>query len=130
MKIRVHSLEEGASVYSVSGELDAYTAPDLRDALDEALAEGRSWVIVDLMELRYLDSTGLGILVGTAKKCRQADGDLAVACVRPNLLKIFEISGTKEILNVVDSVEVATQRLRELEASRADASEGDREGAQ
>jgi len=130
LKIRVHSLEEGASVYSVSGELDAYTAPDLRDALDEALAEGRSWVIVDLMELRYLDSTGLGILVGTAKKCRQADGDLAVACVRPNLLKIFEISGTKEILNVVDSVEVATQRLRELEASRADASEGDREGAQ
>lgn len=130
VRIRGKPEDEGASVYSVSGELDAYTAPDLRDALDEALAEGVSWFIVDLTDLAYLDSTGLGILVGTAKKSRQADGDLAVVCAKQNLLKIFSISGTTEILNVVDSVEAAMVRLRELEESRAETGEGEQEGGQ
>ncbi len=127
MRIKVERAEDQASVFSVSGELDAYTAPDLRDALDAELAEGKSWVIVDMAGLSYLDSTGLGILVGTAKKCRQVNGDLAVACTKPNLLKIFEISGTTEILNVVESVEAAMERLEELASSRA-ADEGEQEG--
>jgi anti-sigma B factor antagonist len=129
VRIKVQRPEDRASVFSVSGELDAYTAPDLRDALDEELAGGKSWLIVDLTALTYLDSTGLGILVGTAKKCRQAEGDLAIACVRPNLLKIFEISGTKEILNVVDTMEAAMERLAELESSRA-SEEGEQEEGQ
>lgn len=129
MRIKAQRPENGASVFTVSGELDAYTAPDLRDALDEELAGGKSWVVMDLTALTYLDSTGLGILVGTAKKCRQAEGDLAIACARPNLLKIFEISGTKEILNVVDSVEAAMERLAELESSRA-SQQGEQEEGQ
>jgi anti-sigma B factor antagonist len=107
------------AICRVAGELDAYTAPDLRDALDELVEGDSSWIIADLTELTYLDSTGLGILVGTAKKCRQAGGDLAVACARKNLLKIFQISGTQEILNVVPDVEAATARLEELEEARS-----------
>ena len=128
MRIRAKPLDDNASVYDISGELDAYTAPDLRDALDGALAEGRSWLIVDLADLTYLDSTGLGILVGTAKKARQADGDIAVVCVNPTLLKIFDISGTREILNVADSVDAAMQRLRELEEARDETGQGEEEG--
>ncbi|MFW5867258.1 MAG: STAS domain-containing protein [Armatimonadota bacterium] len=125
MKIRTEEVDECRAICRVSGELDAYTAPDLRDALDRLVEDGRSWIIADLTELTYIDSTGLGILVGTAKKCRQADGDLAVACVRRNLLKIFQISGTQEILNVVPDVKAATARLEDLERARsADADEG------
>ncbi len=127
MRIRMDRVDDHVVVCHVSGELDAYTAPDLRDALDEALEEGDAWIIVDLEELTYLDSTGLGILVGTAKKCRQLQGDLAVACARKNLLRIFEISGTQEILNVVPDLETARARLAEIAEARS-RNAGDQEG--
>lgn len=116
----MRSEEEGLRVCHVSGELDAYTAPELRDALDAELAgdAGCATMVIDLSDLRYLDSTGLGILVGTAKRCRQAGGDLAVVCSRPNLLKIFQISGTQEILNVMSTVEAALGRVAELREAR------------
>ena len=111
VRIQTEDATECRTICRVSGELDAYTAPDLRDTLDELVAEDKCWIVADLTELTYLDSTGLGILVGTAKKCRQAGGDLAVACARKNLLRIFQISGTQEILNVLPDEEAATARL-------------------
>lgn len=118
MRIEIELIDDRTAVCRVSGELDAYTAPDLRDKLDEVLEMGRAWIIADLKQLTYLDSTGLGILVGTAKKCRQAGGDLAVASDRRNLLRIFQISGTEQILNVVPDVEQAQARLAELAEER------------
>ncbi len=128
MRIEIDPIDDRTAVCGASGELDAYTAPDLRDALDEQLEAGVSWIIADLKQLTYLDSTGLGILVGTAKKCRQAGGDLAVACDRGNLLRIFQISGTEEILNVVSDVDAARARLQELAQARAGDDGGDEEG--
>jgi len=128
VRIEIDPIDDRTVVCGASGELDAYTAPDLRDALDEQLEAGVSWIIADLKQLTYLDSTGLGILVGTAKKCRQAGGDLAVACDRGNLLRIFQISGTEEILNVVSDVDAARARLQELAQARAGDDGGDEEG--
>jgi len=125
LKIRAEQLDERMAVSHVAGELDAYTAPDLRDALEAHLQQGTAWIIADLTSLTYLDSTGLGILVGTAKKCRQAGGDLAVACNRKNLLRIFQISGTHEILNVVETVEAARERLEALRAQREERTDGE-----
>ena len=119
MRIHVRSMQQTLRVCSVSGELDAYTAPELRDALDDELKDEHANLIVDLSDLGYLDSTGLGILIGTAKKCRQAGGDLAVVCARENLLKIFQISGTQEILNVMPTLEEAVARLEQLRTGRA-----------
>lgn len=119
MRIETELINDRTAVCRVSGELDAFTAPELRDALEEVLEAGRSWIIADLKQLTYLDSTGLGILVGTAKKSRQAGGDFAVASQRRNLLRIFQISGTEEILNVVADVEAALARLADLDAERA-----------
>ncbi len=127
MKIHVRSLEDAVRVCGAAGELDAYTAPELRDALDGELEAGNATLVVDLGELTYLDSTGLGILVGTAKQCRQAGGDLAVACARPNLLKIFQISGTHEILNLSPDVEAAAARLRDLQCNREQMGNGNGE---
>lgn len=118
MRIQVRSADGGYQVCAVSGELDAYTAPDFRDALEAQLEQGHATIVVDMGGLSYLDSTGLGILVGTAKRCRQAGGDLAVVCNRDNLLKIFNISGTQEILNVVPSLQDALERLAQLRETR------------
>ncbi|MGC9319490.1 MAG: STAS domain-containing protein [Armatimonadota bacterium] len=125
MRIDAERTDEHTALCHVTGELDAYTAPDLRDVLDEQLEQGVRWMVADLSELTYLDSTGLGILIETAKKCRQAGGDLAVACQRKNLLRIFQISGTHEILNVMEDVGAARERLQELERERSQEAGGE-----
>ncbi|MEA3402708.1 MAG: STAS domain-containing protein [Armatimonadota bacterium] len=125
MRITAERTDEDTALCHVTGELDAYTAPDLRDALDEQLDQGVRWIVADLTELTYLDSTGLGILIETAKKCRQAGGDVAVACDRKNLLRIFQISGTHEILNVVKDVGAARERLQELAQERSEGAGGE-----
>jgi len=104
---------------AVGGELDAYTAPRLLEAVTGALDEGHAWLLVDLGEVQYIDSVGLGILIGGAKRAAERNGDLAVACSRPNVRRVFEVSGTAELLNVVDSVGEAVEVLTKVRAAQS-----------
>ena len=115
MEIRSRLENDWLTVFYLKGEIDAATAPPLKEALELALAEGLRWFLIDLLGTEYLDSVALGILIGGAKQADQAGGMLAVVCNRPNLVKIFEVSGTKELLNVRES-EAAVRSL--LEAAR------------
>jgi anti-sigma B factor antagonist len=94
-----------------TGELDAHTGPQLRDELTAALDEGTRWVVLDMGAVEYIDSVGLGIIVGAAKRAAMEQGNLAVVAPRPNVLRVFDISGTRELLNVVATVEDARERL-------------------
>ena len=113
MRIDVRSLDDGLTIISLNGELDAYTAPDFRDTLVEIVESGVFWVIADLSLVEYIDSVGLGILVGAAKRTGQRGGDIAVVCQRHNLLRVFDVSGTRELLNVVPSLPEAQDFLRQ-----------------
>ena len=118
------SLEnEWLNVFYLRGEIDAATAPPLKDALEQALGEGQRWFLVDLLGTEYLDSVAVGILIGGAKQACAQGGMLAVVCQRPIVVKVFEISGTKELLNVHES-EAAARRLLET-ARDAAAQSGD-----
>jgi anti-sigma B factor antagonist len=95
-----------AAVVSVRGEVDNDTAPQLRDALSAAFGSGASRVVVDLTETDFLDSSGLGALVGVSKQ--NADrGPLVLVCPKPNLRKLFEISRLDEVLPVHDTLAAA-----------------------
>jgi anti-sigma B factor antagonist len=97
---------DGAAVVSVRGEVDNDTAPQLRDALSAAFGGGASRVVVDLTETDFLDSSGLGALVGVSKQ--NADrGPLVLVCPKPNLRKLFEISRLDEVLPVHDTLAAA-----------------------
>ena len=110
------SLEnEWLNVFHLRGEIDAATAPPLKEDLERALAEGQRWFLIDLLGTEYLDSVAVGILIGGAKQACEQGGMLAVVCQRPIVVKVFDISGTKELLNVHES-ETAARRL--LEAAR------------
>ncbi|MFP3904397.1 MAG: STAS domain-containing protein, partial [Armatimonadota bacterium] len=85
----------------ISGELDAHTAPQLKEQVASALHEGGRWVVVNLEETEFIDSSGLGTLVGIGKRAGQKSGDIAVVCDAAHLLRVFDISGTRELLNVV-----------------------------
>ncbi|MBC7286614.1 MAG: STAS domain-containing protein [Armatimonadetes bacterium] len=122
-------LEDGwLAVIKLSGELDAYMAPEVRDRVEEILGTGHSWLLIDLTDVEYMDSVGLGIMVGAAKRANERSGDIAIVCQRPNVLRVFEISGTKDLLNVVATLAEARavlERSRERAAGEQGASGGE-----
>lgn len=103
---------------AVTGELDAYTAPSLQDAMTEALDSGAAWLVVDLAAAEYIDSVGLGILIGGVKRAGAREGDLAVACPRANVRRVFEVSGTMDLLNVHEDLTGAVGALAARRAAR------------
>lgn len=98
----------GCTVLSVHGEVDVYTAPRLREKLVELVSEGKRRIVVDLEDVDFLDSTGLGVLVGGLKRLRSHDGDLILVCTQQRILKVFEITGLTKVFPIHDSVAAAT----------------------
>jgi anti-sigma B factor antagonist len=96
------------TVLAVRGEVDVYTAPRLRERLIELVSQGSHQVVVDLEGVDFLDSTGLGVLVGGLKRLRSHDGDMILVCTQPRILKVFEITGLTKVFSIHDTVESAT----------------------
>ena len=113
MRIERREKEGCLTVVAASGEVDAYTGPELLEALTDSLrqTETPTWLLVDLLEVQYLDSIGLGILVQAAKEAAERGGAMAVACHTPVVLKVFDISGTRQMLGVRESLEAAAELL-------------------
>src|SRR5919109_955930 len=98
------SERDGHTVLSVHGEVDVYTAPRFRERLIELVSEGKLRIVVDLEAVDFLDSTGLGVLVGGLKRLRSHDGDLTLVCTQSRILKVFEITGLTKVFSIYDSV--------------------------
>jgi anti-sigma B factor antagonist len=96
------------TVLEVGGEVDVYTAPRLRERLIELVEAGARNVVVDLSRVEFLDSTGLGVLVGALKRLRAVGGSLGLVCAQERLLKIFRITALDRVFSLYDSVEAAT----------------------
>ncbi|WP_353952625.1 STAS domain-containing protein [Knoellia sp. S7-12] len=108
MKLIVATTErDDVTIVTVSGEVDVYTAPQLRSALEERIAAGHTALVVDLQDVGFLDSTGLGVLVGRVKAVRKVDGWLRVVCTNERILRLFAITGLDQVLAIHDSVEAA-----------------------
>lgn len=95
-------------VIEVTGEIDVYTAPRLRERLIDLVNQGHHWLVVDIEKVEFLDSTGLGVLVGGLKRVRANGGSLVVVCTQERLLKIFRITGLEKVFRIYTSVHDAT----------------------
>lgn len=95
------------AILEVAGEIDVYTAPKLREKLIELVNEGSFHLVVDLERVDFLDSTGLGVLVGGLKRVRNHDGSLKLVCTQEKILKIFRITGLTKVFSIYDSVDDA-----------------------
>src|SRR3712207_8345966 len=85
------ALGEGRQVVAVRGEIDLFTAPELKKTLADAIENGAKRVVVDLSETTFLDSTALGVLIGAVKRLRSRDGQLVIVNTDTNIAKTFEI---------------------------------------
>src|SRR6476620_3772929 len=107
--LSVSSSEQGAvTIVHVAGEIDVYTAPLLREVLDKQVAAGRTNLVVVLENVTFMDSTGLGVLVGRLKLVRGQNGSLRIVSAQDRILKVFKITGLDKVFHIFPSVEEAT----------------------
>ena len=99
----------GHDVVDVKGEIDVYTAPKLRERLVELVSRGSHDVVVNLEGVDFLDSTGLGVLVGALKRVKAHDGSLSIVCTQDKILKIFKITGLTKVFPIHASIDAATE---------------------
>ncbi|GLZ80457.1 anti-sigma-B factor antagonist [Actinorhabdospora filicis] len=91
------------SVVAARGEIDLYSAPGLREHLRNLVSDGVRRLTVDLNSVEFLDSTGLGVLVGTLKRLREVGGTLVILCDQERILKIFRLTGLDQVFDIQDS---------------------------
>jgi len=98
-------------VLAVRGEIDLFTAPELKQVLAESIEGGRIRIIVDLTDTTFLDSTALGVLIGAVKRLRSRDGALAIVNIDENIAKTFEITGLDQIFTIVPTRDEAIEAV-------------------
>lgn len=112
-KIDIDVTDEGGyKVLKPEGDLDVYTVGSLRDSLGSIVEEDSPKVVVDLDSVPFMDSSGLGALMGGVRRLREAGGDLAIACTREQHLKLFTITGFGEGVSIAPTVEEAAKGLK------------------
>ena len=112
-KVEIEITDAGSHrVLKPTGDLDVYTVGSLRDAIGMMIEEATPKVVVDLDGVPFMDSSGLGALMGGVRRLREAGGDLAIACTREQHLKLFAITGFGEGVSIAPTVEEAAQGFR------------------
>ena len=106
-----HTTAGSIPIVTVSGEVDVYSAPALKDKVLELVGSGHHTLIVDLGDVTFLDSTGLGVLVEARTATAEAGGLLPVVCTQQRILKLFTITGLDGVFSIHGSVDEAVAEL-------------------
>ncbi|UFT99826.1 STAS domain-containing protein [Radiobacillus kanasensis] len=96
--------EKDKSVVKLFGEIDAYTAPDLKDTLLPLATHEGQTIEVDLENVSYMDSTGLGVFVSALKATREVDSHLKLIKLQDRVLRLFTITGLNEVIDIDSEV--------------------------
>ena len=98
---------DGACYITLNGEVDVYTAPRLKESLVEQIESGCVNVLVDLEGVGFIDSSGLGVLVGGMRRAKEGGGTIRLVCNRESILKIFRITGLDRVFPIFGTVQEA-----------------------
>ena len=104
-------IKPAKGVIELEGEVDVYTAPQLKQQMISLLEGGSRRMVVDLTKVEYLDSTALGVLIGGLKRMREQDGNMVLVCPSPRIRRVFEITGLDKIFDIYNSTDEAQSAL-------------------
>ena len=91
---------DGEAVVAVRGEVDVYTSPQLRERLEGVIAAGSHRIVLDLSGTDFIDSTGIGVIVGALKRLRGEGGELIVRSPNRAAARAFEVTGLTKVLQI------------------------------
>jgi anti-sigma B factor antagonist len=111
-RIETENLETDVPVIELEGEVDVYTAPQLKQQMISLLEAGTKQMVVDLTKVEYFDSTALGVLIGGLKRIRERDGNLSLICPNPRIRRVFEITGLDKIFDIYNNGDEAKAGIR------------------
>lgn len=104
-------LGERLGVITVSGEIDIYTAPRLKECLLAVLDEGVEHVVVDLSAVTFIDSTALGVLIGGVRRINDSGGEMALIVAGRSVRRVLSITGLDRVFAIYDSRAAAVEAL-------------------
>lgn len=98
-------------IVDLSGEVDAYTSTRFREAMVDLIDNGAASLVISMMKVEYIDSSGLGALVGGLKRSTEHGGKILIVCDNPQIRKVFEITGLEKVFPLFD---VETEAVKML----------------
>jgi anti-sigma B factor antagonist len=115
--IAEHPIDGERHVVAVRGDLDLFTASQLKEVFARAIKAGRIRIIVDLAETTFLDSSALSVLMGALKRLRSRGGALAIVNLNENLTRIFKITALDQIFTILPTRDAAIEAVGSAHAA-------------
>ena len=104
--VEIKKMDDCISVV-LRGELDAYHSIEFKEKMLETVKSDREWILIDMRELSYIDSAGLGALVSLLKHSSESSKELRIFGLRGNVKKIFELTKLNRVFKIFDTIEEA-----------------------
>ena len=110
LSITASSPKPEVALVSLEGEIDVYTSTKLKQDLTQIIADGAKFVVLNLSKVEYLDSTGLGLLIGALKRLRENKGNLVIVSPSTRITRVFEITGLYKVFSIYASETEAAEK--------------------
>ena len=105
--------EKIISTLYIKGYLDAHTAPQLEDSLQDLIDDSRFKIIVNFSELAYISSAGLGVFMGFIENVRENEGDIKLTNMSPKIFRVFDLLGFPTLYDIFDDEAEAVTKFTE-----------------
>jgi anti-sigma B factor antagonist len=107
------TLDDQVHVVTVRGEIHVSTAPQFSERLNEAIAAGRTCVVIDMDEVAFIDSTGLSVLLNALRRVTRRKGSLVLVVSNPTVLRLFEITRLDSTFEIAADRKAAIKKVRD-----------------
>jgi anti-sigma B factor antagonist len=97
------AVDDETAVVNISGELDLYSAPELKESMSRLIEQGKSRLVIDMSEAIFIDSTAIGVLVGGLRRVQELGGSLDIVCTHKEILRVLEIVGLDQVFDIHES---------------------------
>lgn len=95
-----HTRDNEKDILFLNGEVDAFTASNLKTTLLEMTEKKNNFIVLDMSQISYMDSTGIGVIIAGYKSARKNEGTLVVQGLTSRVKRLFDITGLSEIVEV------------------------------
>ena len=111
MELSIEELENNTSVIKLIGDIDVYSCSDLKDAITSQIDFGAKRIIIDMEDVYYIDSSGIGVFVSALGEFKKRNGKIGIVKITESVRKVFELTKITSFLPIYITVSEALEKL-------------------